>query len=132
MNKIGEHTRKADIQTGYHNHNVEFAEMNGVFLYDELMRRFDPKLVKMQFQVYVVSIGYDPVEYVAKYPGRFISLHVSDWSPADKSMVPVGKGVIDWTKLFAAAKKGGIKNYFVEMNLDLITASYPYLHSLNV
>ena len=35
-------------------------------------------------------------------------------------------------KIFAAAKKGGIKNYFVEMSLDLLTASYPYLHSLKV
>jgi sugar phosphate isomerase/epimerase len=45
-------------------------------------------------------------------------------------MVPVGKGVVDWKKLFKAAKKGGVKNYFVEMNLDLLTASYPYLHAL--
>jgi hypothetical protein len=31
-----------------------------------------------------------------------------------------------------AAKTGGIKNYFVEMNLPLMKASVPYLRSLQV
>ncbi len=32
----------------------------------------------------------------------------------------------------AAAKRGGIKNYFVEMNLDMMKASAPYLRNLEV
>ena len=132
LNKIGEQTRKAGIQTGYHNHNIEFGKIDGVLIYDEFMSKLDPKLVKMQFQTAIISLGLDPVTFLDKYPGRIISLHVQDWSTADKKMVPVGKGVLDWKKIFAAAKKGGIKNYFVEMDLDLITASYPYLHDLKV
>jgi sugar phosphate isomerase/epimerase len=132
LNKVGEKTQKAGIQLGYHNHNMEFKELAGVLIYDELMQRFDPKLIKMQFQCAVVSIGFDPVTYLSKYPGRFCSLHVADWSSTEKKMVPVGKGVIDWKKLFVAAKAGGIKNYFVEMDMDLLKASVPYLHNLKV
>ncbi len=132
LNKVGEKTKKAGIQLGYHNHNFEFKELEGVLVYDELMKRFDPKLIKMQFQCAVVSIGYDPVSYVTKYPGRFCSLHLADWSSTEKKTVPVGQGVIDWKKLFVAAKAGGIKNYFVEMDMDLMKASYPYLHNLEV
>jgi sugar phosphate isomerase/epimerase len=44
--------------------------------------------------------------------------------------VAVGKGVVDWPKTFAAAKKAGVKNYFVELNLDQMKESYPYLHGL--
>jgi sugar phosphate isomerase/epimerase len=33
---------------------------------------------------------------------------------------------------FAAAKTGGVKNYFVEMKLDLMKESVPYLRSLQV
>jgi sugar phosphate isomerase/epimerase len=47
-------------------------------------------------------------------------------------MVPVGQGDLDWKKIFAAAKAGGIQNYFVEMNLDAMKASVPYLRRLNV
>ena len=132
LNKVGEKTKKAGLQTGFHNHNGEFKEIGGVLIYDELMRTLDPKLVKMQFQVAVISIGFEAVTYLTKYPGRFISLHLADWSSTEKRSVPVGKGVVDWKKLFAAAKKGGVKNYYVEMNMDALKASYPYLHDLKV
>jgi sugar phosphate isomerase/epimerase len=132
LNPIGEKTRKAGLQLGFHNHHGEFKQIDGVLIYDELMKRFDSQLVKMQFQVAVVSIGFQAATYFEKYPGRFCSLHLADWSAAEKKAVPVGKGEVDWKKLFAAAKAGGVKNYFVEMNMDALKASYPYLRDLKV
>jgi sugar phosphate isomerase/epimerase len=132
LNQVGAKTQKAGLQTGFHNHNTEFSQIGGVLVYDELMRAFDPKLVKMQFQVAVISLGFEAATYLTKYPGRFISLHLADWSAADKKSVPVGQGVVDWKKLFSAAKKGGVKNYYVEMDLDAMKASYPFLHNLKV
>ncbi len=130
LNRIGERTERAGFQLGYHNHNNEFKELDGVLIYDELMRQFDPKLVKMQFQVAVISLGFEAATYLKKYPGRFISLHLADYSTADKTGVAVGSGVVDWKKLFAAAKAGGVKNYFVEMDLREMKLSYDYLHKL--
>ena len=99
-----------------------------MLIYDELMRQFDAKLVKMQFQVAVISLGFEAATYLKKYPGRFLSLHLADWSARRQEAGAVGPGVVDWKKLFAAAKTGGVKNYFVEMNLDAMKASYTYLH----
>jgi sugar phosphate isomerase/epimerase len=130
LNKIGEQTQKAGIQLGFHNHNFEFQKIDGVLVYDKLMGQLDAKLVKMQFQVGVVSLGYEAATYLTKYPGRFLSLHLADWSVAEKKQVAMGKGVVDWPKLFAAARVGGVKNYFVEMDLELMKASIPYLHEL--
>jgi len=132
LNKIGEQVHKAGMQLGFHNHNFEFKKIDGVLVYDQLMTNFDPKLVKMQFQVSVISLGYDAATYLKKYPGRFLSLHLQDWSSAEKQLVPIGKGAVDWPKLFAAAKKAGVKNYFVELNLEAMRESYPYLHDLKV
>jgi sugar phosphate isomerase/epimerase len=132
LNPIGERVRKAGIQVGFHNHNTEFQVIDGVLVYDKLMSEFDPKLVKMQFQVAVISIGYQAADFMQKYPGRFSSLHLADWSPEKKRPAPVGQGVIDWKKLFTAAKTGGVENYFVEMNMDALVASYPYLRDLKV
>lgn len=132
LNKIGEQTHHAGLQAGFHNHNNEFKEIEGALIYDKLMSELDPKLVKMQFQVSVISLGYEAAAFMTKYPGRFVSLHLQDWSPAEKKQVPVGQGVVEWPKLFAAAKTGGVKNYFVEMNMDALKASYPYLHNLKV
>ena len=132
LNVVGEKTQKAGLQCGFHNHHGEFAELGGVLIYDELMRRLDAKLVKMQFQVAVVSIGFEAATYMTKYPGRILSLHLADWSATEKKTVATGKGAVDWKKLFGAAKTGGVKNYYMEMSMDLMRESYPYLHGLKV
>jgi sugar phosphate isomerase/epimerase len=130
LNRIGDEVRKGGMQMGYHNHDNEFKELDGVLIYDELMRTFDPALVKMQFQVSVIRLGYEAATYLTKYPGRFLSMHLADYSTTEKKAVPLGAGVVDWKKTFAAAKTGGVKNYFVEMSLDAMKPSYTYLHSL--
>jgi sugar phosphate isomerase/epimerase len=130
LNKIGEKTKKAGIQTGFHNHNTEFEKINDTLIYDALMNQFDPEYIKMQFQVAVISIGYKASTYFTKYPGRFISAHLADWSPTEKKSVPLGKGVVDWKEFFASIKKGGVKNIFVEMELATFKESADFVHSL--
>lgn len=129
-NKIGERTKKAGIQFGFHNHEFEFQKIDGELIYDKLMSEFDPQFVKMQFQVDVVKLGYQAADYFEKYPGRFISIHLQDWSPADKKEVAIGQGVVDWKRLFAAAKTSGAKNYFVETDRADFAASAQFLKGL--
>jgi sugar phosphate isomerase/epimerase len=131
-NKMGKKAAEAGIQQGLHNENFELTTVDGQRTYDLLFGLLDPKLVKFQFQVSTISKGYDAAEYFTKYPGRFISMHVQGWSAETRKITAVGKGTLDWKKIFTAAKIGGIKNYFVEMNLDLMKASVPYLRSLQV
>jgi sugar phosphate isomerase/epimerase len=59
-------------------------------------------------------------------------MHVQGWSAKTKKQTPVGQGTLDWKKIFTAAKTGGIENYFVEMSLDMMKASVPYLRNLRV
>jgi sugar phosphate isomerase/epimerase len=131
-NKMGEQSAKAGIQQGLHNEDFELSMVDGKRTYDLLLELLDPKLVKFQFQVSTISRGYDATEYFTKYPGRFISMHVQGWSAEAKKIMPVGQDTLDWKKIFTAAKTGGIKNYFVEMNLEMMKASVPYLHNLQV
>ena len=119
LNKLGEESKKASIQMGFHNHNNEFEKLEGELIYEVLLKQFDPSLVKMQFQVSVVSLGYKAADYFKKYPGRFISAHLYDWSGTGNELVPLGQGKVDWKEFFAAAKGSGVKNYFVEMNEGL-------------
>ncbi len=117
LNKAAEKIKAVGMQTGFHNHEMEFAMLEGQLIYDALMSRFDPDLVKMQFQTEVINLRYKASDYFKKYPGRFISAHLSDWT-SDKKEAAVGQGIIDWKEFFAAAKTGGVKNFFVEMNYD--------------
>lgn len=129
LNKAAEKIKAAGMQTGFHNHDMEFVMLEGQLIYDALMSRFDPALVKMQFQTEVIQLGYKASDYFNKYPGRFISAHLSDWT-SDKKQVPVGQGMIDWPAFFAAAKTGGVKNFFVEMDMVNFKDSVTYIKGL--
>src|SRR6267143_843124 len=131
-NRMGELSAKSGIQQGLHNEDFELSMVDGKRTYDLLLELLDPKLVKFQFQVSTISQGYDAADYFTKYPGRFISMHVQGWSAEAKKVTAVGQDNLDWKKIFTAAKKGGIKNYFVEMDLELMKASVPYLRNLQV
>jgi sugar phosphate isomerase/epimerase len=131
-NKLGEKATAAGIRQGLHNENFETSMVDGKRTYDVLIGLLNPKFVNFQFQVSTISEGFDAADYFMKYPGRFFSMHVQGWSATTKKIVPVGQGTLDWKKIFTAAKTGGLKNYFVEMNLDQMRASVPYLRNLQV
>jgi sugar phosphate isomerase/epimerase len=129
FNKIAEKIKRAGMSTGLHNHTKEFAVLDGELIYDAIMSGLDGDMVKMQFQTEVIVLGYKASTYFNKYPGRFISAHLSDWT-ADKKSAPIGQGIIDWKEFFEAAKIGGVKNIFVEMVPENFKDSANYIHGL--
>jgi sugar phosphate isomerase/epimerase len=59
-------------------------------------------------------------------------MHLQDWSPATKTTVAVGRGSIDWKKVFTAAKTGGVKSYFIEQDMDMTRDGVAFLRNLDV
>ena len=81
----------------------------------------------------------DPVMYFHKYPGRFLSMHLQgvDLNASGQAgrqgarpQLAVGNDSVDWAKVFAAAKTGGVRNYFIEQSWDLTVQSVAYLKTL--
>jgi len=130
LNEIGLKIKAAGIQTGFHNHHMEFQKRGNDLIYEAMMAELDPEIVKMQFQVAVVDIGYKAADYFRKYPGRFVSAHLADYSTEKKTQVPIGQGVVDWKDFFEAAKVGGVKNFFVEMAPEAFPESAKFLKNM--
>jgi len=115
LNLIGVKTKKEGFSLGYHNHEIEFLPVEGKNPYDILMETTDPALVSFQIDVGNLSFaGANPVAYLEKYPGRYFSLHAKDLVKG-KASVPVGAGELDWTRIFALAKKQNIMSYVAEV-----------------
>lgn len=116
FNRIGERLRAAGMTFGVHNHTPEFALIDGVLVYDELLRLTDPELVVFEMDCgWVYAAGYNPVDYLSKAPERFPLLHVKDMvrEPGGKAKNPVmGKGNMDYKAILHAAT--GLKYYFIE------------------
>jgi sugar phosphate isomerase/epimerase len=146
FNRTGEASRKAGIQFAYHNHEYEFQpaeSLSGKMPYDFLLAETDPKLVQLEMDLCWITVGgQDPLGYFERYPGRFPLVHVKDWKGGkghageqSTRMADVGRGDIDWKRIFAQSGKAGIRHYFVENDepkspFDSIRTSFEYLRDL--
>src|SRR5580698_3272714 len=108
FNTFAAKAHDAGIVAVLHNEGFEVTSIDGKPVYDMEIARLDPKTVKFQFQVSTMQSGLDPMDYFTRYPDRFISMHCQDWvmtSDGKAKQVALGKGVVDWRKVFTAAGK---------------------------
>lgn len=125
FNRAGEALAKHGLKFFYHIHGYEFLPYGQGTFFDLMMAETKPDFVRYQMDVYwVVNPGQDPVKLLEKYGSRFELMHVKDMKPGTPvgftghsdvtNNVPVGAGVINWPTIFRAAKKAGVKWYFLE------------------
>ena len=140
--RAGTEAKAAGIRCGFHNHDVDFVPLDGArdtTPFDILLRETSPDHVTFELDLYwITKAGRDPLEYFARYPGRFELVHVKDsaGAPAHR-MVDVGQGTIDFRRIFARREQAGIRHYFVEHDdppdpLAFARASYRYLRGLEL
>ena len=127
MNEVGRSAHAAGLQYAYHNHNFEFEKMpDGTPGYDILVKESDPNLVKFEIDCgWMSAAGGDPVAYFHNYPGRFRMLHIKDFKPLAKPTTDLmgpdhpigadlGKGFVDYKRIFAVGGAAGIEHIFAE------------------
>ncbi|MCU0377513.1 MAG: sugar phosphate isomerase/epimerase [Bacteroidales bacterium] len=116
FNKVGEKCKKAGLTFAFHNHEVEFEEIDGKVPFDILAENTDPKLVTFELDLaWITAAGKDPVAYFKKYPGRFEVWHFKDLSP-EKKDATLGEGIIDFKPIVEKAKLAGMKYWFIEQD----------------
>ncbi len=117
LNHVAEQLEPDGLKAGYHNHNAEFAPLEGKRPIEILAENTKPS-VMLQLDVGTcLEAGSDPVAWIHANPGRIRSIHCKDWAPgADKGYkVLFGEGVADWKAIFQAAEHGGgVEYYLVE------------------
>ena len=140
FNHAGEVLAKEGIQFFYHCHGYEFEPYGDGTLFDLLMKETDPKKVAFEMDVFwVVFPGQDPVKLLEKYPGRWQLMHVKDLKKGIKgdlsggtkdlsNDVAIGTGQMNWPAILKAAKKSGVKEYFIEDESPTVEEQIP--HSL--
>lgn len=116
FNSAGEATRRAGLRFAYHNHDFEFAELEGKLPFDVLLEATDPSLVAIELDLYwITKGGQDPLAYLQRGSGRYALVHVKDMdSTAERGMTDPGKGIIDFPQILPVAREAGVRHYFVE------------------
>ena len=130
LNRVGSRIKAEGLQLAYHSHNFEFRRYGDVVAYDELLRLTDPDLVKLEIDVgWIKLAGHDPITYLRNHPTRCSLLHARDFSPGftptteltltssglnTATPAIIGKGVVDYPAVLAAARHAGTVECFIE------------------
>jgi sugar phosphate isomerase/epimerase len=134
-NSFGEKCKAGGIMYGYHTHNGEFADHDGVTPLDILVTYTDPELVTFELDLFWALVaGVDPVEQVKKYPGRIKLLHIKEmaeqmdeayttFNPSAEMgklmqimelQTIVGEGIIDFRSIISQLQNEGIEHLVIE------------------
>ncbi len=139
FNRLGAEAKRAGIRFAYHNHDFEFAPLDGRIPYDVLLTETDPADVAFQLDLlWIIKGGHDPLTYFARYPGRFEMVHLKDSTGSPEyRQVDIGRGTIDFRRILARQEQAGIRHAFVEHDepadpLGFARASYDFLERLEL
>ncbi|PYV37968.1 MAG: sugar phosphate isomerase, partial [Acidobacteria bacterium] len=115
-------------------------------LFDLMMAETKPEWVRYEMDVFwIVHPGQDPVKLLEKYGSRFELMHVKDMKKGTptgfltgqsdvSNDVALGTGVMEWAAILKAARKAGVKWYFIEdespASVEQIPQSLRYLERL--
>lgn len=129
----------------YHNHGFEFEPYEGGTLYDYIVKNTDPKYVNFELDIlWAFFPGQDPAKLLSTYPNRYRALHLKDLKKGvagnnsggtdQNNDVVLGTGQIDIPAVIKAARKAGIKHYYIEdessNSIEQVPLSIKYLNSL--
>jgi len=115
LTSIAEQLKPLGMATGFHNHQIEWREVDGKRPMDVLAAG-TPRDVILQFDIGTcLEAGVDPLAWINANPGRIKSVHCKDWSADRGYDVPFGEGSAPWKAIFDAVERtGGVEYYLVE------------------
>lgn len=115
--KAGESARKNKMKFAYHNHQSEFANVEGTSAYEYILGQTDKKEVFMEVDLaWATAAGKDPVAMFKQFPHRFPLWHVKDLDKINKRPAPVGTGIVDFKHIFENSGLSGVEHTFIEQD----------------
>jgi sugar phosphate isomerase/epimerase len=145
FNHAGKILKENGITFCYHAHGYEFQPYENGTLLDYIITNTNPEYVSFEMDILWIQFGGgNPVALLEKYGNRWKLMHLKDLrkgvkkdltgGTSQENDVVLGTGEIDIPAILKAAKKVGIKHYFIEDESAHVIAQVPqsikYLKSL--
>jgi sugar phosphate isomerase/epimerase len=118
LNRWGDLCRQEGVTFSYHNHDFEFAPLDGTTMWEVLVRETDPEFVYFELDLYWVRYGgADPKRLLLDLGERIPLVHMKDMASDDqRSDLPVGEGTMPWNGLLEAADAAGVQWFVAEQD----------------
>ncbi len=138
LNQAAEMCKAGGLKFAYHNHDFEFAPIDGTTGFDIICKETDASMVNLELDLFwVVYSGKDPKQMMQDLAGRVKLWHIKDMNPETRTNIEIGKGSIDFTSLMAEARSWGVEHYYVEQEnytvspYDSIEKSFAYMKTIS-
>jgi sugar phosphate isomerase/epimerase len=140
LTSMGRRCRERELGFAYHNHDFEFARLDGRYALDVLLEATNAQVVRSELDVYwAYYAGVDPAQYLRNLGSRCAIVHLKDMVKDDsRTFAEVGEGRLDFPPIFAAGKAAGVEFYVVEQDrcqrppLESIALSLQHLRSWGI
>ena len=129
--------KEKGLYLSYHNHDNEFAKLDGKLIIDHILDAFAPDEMGFTLDTYwVQSGGADPIWWLNYLKGRTPCVHFKDMAIVGKEhrMAVVGEGNMNFQGIIKAAVDNGVQYALVEQDncydenpFDCLKRSYEYL-----
>jgi sugar phosphate isomerase/epimerase len=136
FNEAGKKLEKEGLTFCYHPHGYEFVKYGNGTLFDHMAEGMNPEYANFEMDVYwVKQSGTDPHAFFKRYSGRIKMLHLKDRRPGspdtntgkadEETNVVLGSGDVGIADLMKAARKEGVKYYFIEDESSRVVQQVP-------
>jgi sugar phosphate isomerase/epimerase len=137
FNEIGKRLRlEFGLTFCYHNHGYEFVPYQDGTLFDALVAQTNPQDVSFELDVlWAFFPGADPAAIIERHGDRIKLLHLKDLrkgvkgdltgKTAVENDVALGTGQLDIPAIVRAAKKAGVKHFYIEDESPSIATQVP-------
>ena len=112
FNEIAARLAPHDMQTGYHNHHIEFQAMDGELPWDTFFGQTQKEVVMQLDTGNMYHGGAEPVGFLEKYPGRAQLVHLKEHSSTNDQAL-VGEGEVEWERVFEICESSGATEWYI-------------------
>lgn len=112
LNEIAVKLHSHGMRIGYHNHDVEFHDINGILPWALLYQETRSDVILQLDTGNARIAGADPASLIRQYPGRAVTVHVKDYLPGHLDPV-IGSSEFDWARFVNVCEAEGATEWFI-------------------
>lgn len=108
----------AGLGFAWHNHDFEMVPVDGQAPLDLIAAASEDIQIELDL-AWIKFSGEDPVQWIEKYSGRLVAVHVKDIAPVGENAdedgwADVGYGTMDWPAIKRAMDAALVRRYVIE------------------
>lgn len=112
FNELCDQVKPHKMRVGYHNHTIEFKELDGELPWDTFFGNTKKEVI-MQFDTgNAMHGGGDAIPFLKKYPGRATTIHCKPFSKAKPDAL-IGEDELPWKDIFKLCETIGKTEWYI-------------------